>query len=36
MANKRQTKIPVTTLKASQIARKLIITSWHFEDQQSD
>lgn len=36
MANKRQTKIPVTMLKASQSAKKLIISSWHFEDQQSD
>jgi hypothetical protein len=35
-ANKRQTKIPVTALKASQIARKLVFGSWRIEYQQDE
>ena len=34
-ANKRQTKITVTALSASQIARMLIFGSWRIEQQQS-
>ena len=34
-ANKRQTKITVTALSASQIARKVIFGSWRIEQQQS-